>query len=135
MITATGAVIRHGFGHAGYPPARDEIVLPDPTQFHSPADFYATTLHELTHWTGHACRLNRTFGKRFGDAFEELVAELGSAFLASRLELSEGLIIDHADYIGSWIQVLKQDKATIFTASKHACQACDFLLGKAALSV
>jgi len=86
-----------------------------------------------THWTRHETRLDRDFGrKRFGDegyAIEELVAELGSAFLAADLEITPEVRDDHAAYIGSWLKVLKGDKRAIFTAASHAQRAADFLHG------
>jgi antirestriction protein ArdC len=85
------------------------------------------------HWTRHESRLNRDFGrKRFGDegyAMEELVAELGAAFLSADLDLTPEVRDDHAAYIASWIAVLKNDKRAIFTAASHAQRAVDFLHG------
>jgi antirestriction protein ArdC len=99
--------------------------------FRDSESYYATLAHEATHWTKHEKRLNRDFGrKRFGDegyAMEELVAELGSAFLSADLELTPDIREDHAAYIGSWIKVLKNDKRAIFTAASHAQRAADFL--------
>ena len=89
--------------------------------------------HELTHWTRHKSRLDREFGrKRWGDegyATEELVAELGSAFLCADLELTPEVREDHAAYIANWLIVLKNDKRAIFTAAGHAQRAADYLLG------
>ena len=94
----------------------------------------ATLAHELTHWTRHPSRLNRDFGrKRFGDegyAVEELVAELGSAFLCADLQLTAEVRDDHASYLASWLKVLKDDKRVIFTAASHASKAVDFLHSK-----
>jgi antirestriction protein ArdC len=94
---------------------------------------YATLAHETTHWTRHPSRLDRDFGrKRYGDegyAMEELVAELGSAFLSADLELTSEVRDDHAAYIASWIMVLKNDKRAIFSAASHAQPAADFLHG------
>jgi antirestriction protein ArdC len=93
----------------------------------------ATLAHELTHWTRHASRLNRDVGKkRFGDegyAFEELVAELGSAFLCADLRITPEIREDHASYIHEWLKVLKEDKRAVFTAASHASKAVDFLHG------
>jgi antirestriction protein ArdC len=101
--------------------------------FRDSESYYATLAHETTHWTRHEKRLNRDFGrKRFGDegyAMEELVAELGAAFLAADLELTPEVREDHAAYIGSWIKVLKDDKRAIFTAASHAQRAADYLNG------
>src|ERR1700678_241509 len=86
-----------------------------------------------THWTRHPSRLDRDFGrKRFGDegyAVEELVAELGSAFLSADLDLTPEVRDDHAAYIGSWLKVLKQDKRAIFIAASYTQRAADFLHG------
>ncbi|MES9148557.1 zincin-like metallopeptidase domain-containing protein, partial [Cutibacterium acnes] len=104
--------------------------------FKAPANYYATALHELTHWTGHESRLARTFGKRFGDdayAFEELVAELGSAFVMSHLGLHDATLELHASYVDSWLSVLRRDKNAILTASRHANAAYQFILERAGI--
>ncbi len=101
------ADIRHGFDGAAYVPSKDQILLPTRERFTSAANYYATALHELIHWTGHESRLNRQFGKRFGDdayAFEELVAELGAAFAVGQLGMVDATIENHAAYISSWVQ-------------------------------
>jgi antirestriction protein ArdC len=89
--------------------------------------------HELTHWSRHPTRLNRDFGrKRFGDegyAIEELVAELGSAFLCADLSVTPEIREDHTRYIHEWLKVLKDDKRAVFTAASHASKAVDFLHG------
>jgi antirestriction protein ArdC len=121
------ARVIHGGGQACFIPSKDEIHLPAKTEFKSAADYHATALHELTHWTGHKSRLDRTFGARFGDnayAFEELVAELGAAFLCSDCGINGKL--QHDSYIASWIKVLKADKRAIFTASSAARKAADY---------
>ena len=95
-------------------------------------NWYAILLHELVHWTGADHRLARTFGKRFGDeayAMEELVAELGSAFLCGDLGLSVTPRPDHACYLASWLNVLKGDNLAIFTAASAAAKAAEWLLG------
>lgn len=95
--------------------------------------YYATLAREVTHWARHPSRLDRDFGrKRFGDegyAMEELVAELGSAFLSADLRLTPEVRDDHAAHIDSWLKVLKDDKRAIFTAAAHAQRAVDFLNG------
>src|SRR5450756_2352783 len=106
---------------------------PRSTQSRSSAasDVYATALHELTHWTGHTSRLARDFNGRFGDssyAFEELIAELGAAFLCAHCSINGQL--QHASYIGNWLKVLKNDKRAIFTASAAARKAAVFLVGE-----
>jgi antirestriction protein ArdC len=96
--------------------------------FATAAAYYATALHELVHWSGHPRRLNRSLGRRFGDAaygMEELVAEMGAAFLCAGCHL-EGQL-RHANYIGHWLQVLKNDKRAVFAAAAKAQQAVDFI--------
>lgn len=135
LLTASGAAIAHGFDSAFYAPGRDQICLPAREAFTSTENYYATALHELTHWTGHEKRLKRQFGKRFGDdayAFEELVAELGAAFVVGHVGFVDATIENHAAYLESWLRVLKNDKTAIFTASKQASLAYDFIVGKAA---
>ncbi len=132
MIRATGAVIHHRGDAAFYSPATDTITLPVAGAFETPAHYYATAAHELVHWTGSKHRLDRTFGKRFGDAAyaaEELVAEIGAAYVCATLGI-EGKL-RHADYVASWLKVLKADKRAIFTAASAASKAADLLLGSA----
>ncbi|MDM0058935.1 ArdC family protein [Variovorax fucosicus] len=133
LLAGCGATIRHGFDRAAYLPELDEIRLPWPDRFTSAEARCATSLHELVHWTGHASRLNRQFGARFGDAayaFEELVAELGSAFLMGHCGLVEATVEGHAAYLDSWLQVLRGDRTAIFTAARHAGAAFDFILAR-----
>lgn len=131
FFSATGANIRHGGNQAYYAIGSDRIQLPPFESFRDAESYYATLAHETTHWTRHKSRLNRDFGrKRFGDegyAQEELVAELGSAFLAADMELTPEIREDHTAYIGSWLKALKNDKRAIFTAAAHAQRAVDFL--------
>lgn len=133
FLKATGAVISHGGSRAFYRPSTDEIRMPEPEAFISPENYYATALHELTHWTGHTSRLDRDFSKakRFGDehyAFEELVAELGAAYLCGEFGFIDATVENHASYLAGWIKALKNDKNAIFTAAKHASAAYDFLI-------
>lgn len=105
------------------------IQLPFMGQFSDADAFYATALHELTHWSGHPGRLDRVFGDRFGDnkyAMEEMVAEQGAAYLKARLGI-KGEMEHHASYIKSWLEVLKADKHAIFTAARLAEQASEYL--------
>jgi antirestriction protein ArdC len=136
FVSATGASISHGGGRAFYRPATDSIQLPPREAFigsptSTPAEaYYSTLLHELTHWTGAETRCNRQLGKRFGDqayAIEELVAELGAAFLCADLGITDEPRADHAQYLASWLSVLKADKKTIFTAASKASEAAAFL--------
>ena len=130
FFAATRADIRHGGDCAYYSPALDYIQMPPFEAFGNAEGYYATLSHECTHWTGDAKRLDRTFGKKFGDdnyAREELVAELGSAFLCASLELTPETREDHASYLAHWLKVLKEDKRAIFQAAAHAQRAADFL--------
>jgi antirestriction protein ArdC len=133
FFTATGAAISHGGSRAFYRPATDSIVMPPIEAFRDAENYYATLAHETTHWTSHRSRLARDFGsKRFGSeayAVEELVAELGAAFLCADLDLALEPRADHASYIANWLQVLKDDNRAIFTAASHAQRAVDFLHG------
>lgn len=127
---ASGADIRHGGSRAFFSPTSDHVQMPPFAAFHEPEAYYSTLAHELTHWTGHKARLDRQFGKRFGDkayAFEELVAELGAAFACARLGIASEPREDHASYLASWLKVLKADKRAIFTAASKAQTACDHL--------
>ena len=132
-FAATGAKVVHGGRRACYVPSTDNVHMPCIDFFRDAESYYATRAHETVHWTRHPSRLDRDFGrKRFGDegyAMEELVAELGSAFLSADLELTPEVREDHAAYIASWIKVLKNDKRAIFTAASHAQCAADFLHG------
>jgi antirestriction protein ArdC len=138
FFAATNATVRHGGNQAFYSVASDFVQMPFFETFRDAESYYATLAHELTHWTRHPSRLDRSFGrKRFGDegyAMEELVAELGAAFLSADLSLTPEPRDDHAAYIGHWLNVLKNDKRAIFTAASHAQRAADFLsnLGPAA---
>jgi len=130
------SVIHRQQNQAFYYPARDNIVLPHPAQFNSQEDYYSTLLHELTHATGHKSRLDRegiTAGTaRFGNAyyaFEELVAEMGSAFLCAHTGIPSRL--QHASYIDSWLKVLREDNRGIIRASGQARRACEWLLKRA----
>lgn len=130
FFAATGAKVQHGGNRAFYATAADFIQMPPFEAFRDPESYYATLAHECTHWSGHTSRLDRTFGKRFGDdayAAEELVAELGAAFLCASLALTPEIRDDHASYLGHWLTVLKADKRAIFTAAAHAQKAADFL--------
>src|SRR5215467_7667608 len=105
--------------------------MPPIETFRDAESYYATLAHESTHWTRHPSRLSREFGrKRGGDegyAMEELVAEVGSAFLSADLDLTPTVRDDHACYIAHWIEVLQNDKRPIFTAASHAQRAVDLL--------
>src|SRR5881396_1282724 len=109
--------------------------MPPFQAFEEPGAYYATLAHEHTHWTAKADRCDRQLGKRFGDnayAAEELIAELGAAFVCAHLGLSTEPREDHAQYIQSWLRVLKADKRAIFTAASNARQACDWRVQQSA---
>ena len=133
FFTATRADIRHGGNMAYYAIGSDHIQMPPFESFRDAESYYATLAHEATHWTRHPKRLDRDFGRKsFGDAGyarEELVAEMGSAFLAADLGLALEPRDDHAAYIGHWLSVLKEDKRAIVSAASHAQRAADFLIG------
>jgi antirestriction protein ArdC len=131
FFTATGAIIKHSGTQAFYSPTHDMVQMPKMQAFRDAESYYATLAHEMTHWTRHETRLNRDLGrKRFGDAgyaMEELVAEIGAAFLSADLGITPETREDHAAYIASWLKVLKDDKRAIFTAASHAQKAADHL--------
>lgn len=128
----SGVTLRHRQqSEAFYRPAADMVVMPQPQQFTSCEAYYATLLHELTHATGHASRLNRpgiagTERTEAGYAAEELVAEMGSAFLCAICGI-EGRL-QHSNYIGFWLDILRQDKRAVIRASGMARSACEWLI-------
>lgn len=133
FFAATAADIRTGGNQAYYAITGDYISLPPFECFRDAESHAATLAHELTHWTRHPSRLDRDLGrKRWGDAgyaMEELVAELGSAFLCADLAITPEVREDHASYLACWLEVLKNDKRAIFSAASHASKAIDFLHG------
>ncbi len=136
--THTKATIRHGnssmayYNHNG-----DYIHMPDTMEFIPTKDttategYYATLLHELVHWTGAKHRLDRfkenNHPEKIAYAKEELVAELGSAFLCAQLNISQTTRQDHARYIKSWLQAFKNDNKYVFRASAEASRAVEYL--------
>lgn len=133
FFAATGADIRHGGGLAYYSPAADFLQMPPFESFRDAESYYATLAHEATHWTKHPSRLAREFGgQRWGDegySVEELVAEMGAAFLCADLGITPEVRQDHAAYIASWLRVLRNDKRAVFAAAAHAQRAADYLNG------
>jgi antirestriction protein ArdC len=129
----TKAEVRYGGNRAYYALEADYVRMPPFETFRDAESHTATLAHELTHWTRHASRLNRDLGrKKWGDdgyAMEELVAELGSAFLCADLSITPEVREDHASYIDSWLKVLKSDNRAVFSAASLASQAVDFLHG------
>lgn len=131
FFTNTKADIRTGGNRAYYAMDSDYVRMPPFETFCDAESHAATLAHELTHWTRHPSRLNREFGrKRWGDegyAMEELVAELGAAFLSADLQITPEVRDDHASYIDSWLKVLQNDKRAIFSAASHASKAVELL--------
>jgi antirestriction protein ArdC len=130
LIAATGIDFQIGGGEAFYVPAHDYVRVPPPDAFFEPINWHRTALHELGHASGHRSRLNRDLSGVFGSkpyAFEELVAEMSSAFCCASL----GIVptVRHADYIGSWLEVLREDDRAIVRAASQASRAADYLLG------
>jgi len=129
----TGADIRHGGNQAYYAAEPDHVQMPPFVSFKDAESYCSTLAHEMTHWTKHPDRLDRDFGRRkFGDegyAREELVAEIGAAFLCCDLGITPQIREDHAAYLDHWLKVLKHDNRAIFQAAAHAQRAVDFLHG------
>lgn len=137
FVSETGAIVRHGGERAFWRPSADFIQMPERDQFIGSATstatecYYSTLLHELVHWTAPEQRCNRVLGKSFGDkayAMEELVAELGAAFLCAGLGITPEARVDHAAYIKVWLDVMKADKKAIFAAASAAAKATDYLV-------
>jgi antirestriction protein ArdC len=132
FLRSTGADIREGHGEAYYVPSQDFISMPAFQAFKGADHFYNVAFHELSHWTGHRARLDRDLKTRFGSrayAGEELVAELGAAFLSAEFGFDGD--VRHAGYIATWIELLKADKRAFFTACSKAQAAADYLRGLA----
>lgn len=132
FLRSTGADIREGHGEAYYVPSRDFISMPAFAAFKGADHFYNVAFHELTHWTADKSRLDRDLKHRFGEgayAAEELVAELGAAFLSAEFGFDGD--VRNAGYIANWIELLKADKRAFFTACSRASKAADYLRGLA----
>ena len=131
VIAASGIDFRVGGNRAFYVPAQDYVQVPPQPAFFEQINYYRTCLHELCHGSGHKSRLNRNLVNSFGSkdyAREELIAEMGSAFLCAAL----GIVptVRHADYLGSWLDVLREDNRAIFRAASAASKAADWLLAR-----
>ena len=129
LIEATGADFRVGGTKAFYVPSEDFIRVPPQPAFFEQINYYRTCFHELGHWTGHKDRLARDLSHSFGSkpyAREELVAEMASAFVCASLSITP--TVRHTDYIGSWLEVLREDNRAIFRAASQASKAADFIL-------
>jgi len=130
LIKATAIDFRIGGGRAFYVPDADYVQVPPPQAYFEPINWHRTALHELGHASGHVSRLNRDLSGSFGSkkyAFEELIAEMNAAFCCASL----GIVptVRHADYIGSWLEVLREDNRAIVRAASQASKAADYLLG------
>ena len=131
FFEAVGADVRYGGDRACFIPSLDQICMPKFQQFCDAEAFYSTLAHETVHWTGAKHRLARDLSGRFGTdayAMEELVAELGAAFMAGHLQISVEPRKDHSAYIKSWVRVLRGDPRAILTASSKAQEAADYLI-------
>ena len=131
FFAASKATIRHGGNRAYYAQEIDYVQMPAFESFRDAESYYSTLAHEMTHWTKHPARLARDLGrKQWGDegyAQEELVAELGAAFLSAELELETEPRTDNASYIANWLEVLRHDTRFVFKAAAHAQRAADYL--------
>ena len=130
LIAATGAEFRIGGARAFYSTAGDFVQVPPPLAYFEPINWHRTAFHELSHWSGAASRLDRDLSGSFGTksyAREELVAEIAGAFICASL----GIVptVRHADYIGSWLEVLREDNRAIVRAASSASKAADYILG------
>jgi antirestriction protein ArdC len=131
VIAASGVDFRIGGNEAFYVPSHDFVQVPPQPAFFEQINYYRTCLHELTHATGHPSRLGRNLTNAFGSkdyAREELVAEMGSAFLCASLGITP--TVRHADYLASWLAVLREDNRAIFRAASAASKAADWLLAR-----
>jgi antirestriction protein ArdC len=129
LIAATGIDFRIGGSRAFYVPAQDYVQVPPPQAYFEPINWHRTALHELGHATGHESRLARNFSSSFGTkkyAFEELIAEINAAFCCASLGIAP--TVRHADYIGSWLEVLREDNRAVVRAASQAGKAADWLL-------
>jgi antirestriction protein ArdC len=138
FTASTGADIRLGGARAYYRPDTDHIQMPDEGLFTGTGtmtrseSYYGVLVHELVHWTGAKHRLARDMSGRFKTASyaaEELVAEIGAAFLCSDLGITQDVRPDHAQYLAHWLQLLKEDDHAIFAAAARASEAVTYLEG------
>lgn len=132
LIDATGAQFRIGGAEAFYSPSHDFVAVPRPEAFFAAIDWHRTAFHELGHWTGHRTRLDREQSGAFGSRAygrEELVAEMAGAFVCASLGITP--TVRHADYLGSWLEIIREDNRAIIRAASAASKAADFLLAYA----
>ena len=129
LIAATGADIRIGGDKAYYSPSGDYVQVPPQPAFRDQVNYYRTVFHELSHHSGAKHRLNRDLSGRIGSkpyAREELCAEISAAFICAALGIMP--TVRHADYVGSWLEVLREDNRAIFRAASQASNAADYIL-------
>jgi antirestriction protein ArdC len=129
LIKATGINFRIGGARAFYSPSDDFVQVPPPQAYFEPINWHRTALHEMSHASGHLTRLNRDLSGSFGTkkyAFEEIIAEVSAAYLCASLGITP--TVRHADYIGSWLEVLREDNRAIVRAASQASKAADYLL-------
>ncbi|MDU6836353.1 MAG: zincin-like metallopeptidase domain-containing protein, partial [Bradyrhizobium sp.] len=130
LIANSGVDFRIGGDRAFYVPVEDFVQVPPPAAFFEPINWHRTALHELAHASGHPARLNRDLSGRFGSgkyAFEELIAEIAAAFSCAALGIEP--TVRHADYIGFWLDVLREDDRAVVRAASQASRVADYLLG------
>jgi antirestriction protein ArdC len=130
LVRATGIDFRIGGDRAFYCPPEDYVQVPPPAAYFEPINWHRTALHELAHASGHSSRLNRDMSGAYGTkkyAFEEIIAEISAAFCCASLGVLP--TVRHADYIGSWLEVLRGDNRAIVRAASQASRAANFLLG------
>jgi len=130
LIKAIGIDFRIGGDRAFYVPAEDYVQVPPPAAYFEPINWHRTALHEIGHASGHPSRLNRDLSGSYGTrkyAFEELIAELNAAFCCASLGITP--TVRHADYIASWLEVLREDNRAIIRAASQASRAADYILG------
>lgn len=131
LINATGAHIQHGGSKACYIPNMDRILLPEFNSFHHADAYYQTAFHELAHWTGAKSRMDRELSTRFGShayALEELLAEMSAGIMCATLGLETHTRADHAKYIKSWLEALKEQPQCLVAVASRASKVVDFLL-------
>lgn len=129
LIAATGADFRIGGVSAYYSPRHDFVAVPRPDDFFEPINWHRTAFHELGHWVGHSSRLDRDQSGTFGSkpyGHEELIAEMTGAFVCAALGITP--TVRHADYIGSWLEIIREDQRAILRAASAASKAADYLL-------
>jgi antirestriction protein ArdC len=129
LIKATGIDFRIGGNRAFYIPSEDYVQVPPPAAYFEPINWHRTALHELGHASGHRSRLSRDLSGAYGSkkyAFEELIAELCAAFSCASLSIVP--TVRHADYIGSWLNALREDNRAIVRAASQASKAAEWLL-------